>query len=97
MVASYTGRPVVVTENGIATSDDRQRIAYLADVLAGLQRCVTDGVDVRGYLCWTLLDNFEWMAGYAMTFGLIEVDRQTFARTPKPSLAWLGAVAAARC
>lgn len=96
MVASYTQLPVLVTENGIATSDDDQRIRYLSDVLNGLQRCVADGVDVRGYLCWTLLDNFEWMAGYGMTFGLVEVDRETFARRPKRSLAWLGSVAAAR-
>ena len=55
----------------------------------------TDGIDVRGYLHWTLLDNFEWMAGYAMTFGLIAVDRETFARTVKPSARWLGEVAKA--
>jgi len=48
---------------------------------------------VRGYVHWSLLDNFEWMLGFAPTFGLVAVDRQTFARTPKPSLAWLGGVA----
>ncbi|OLT37735.1 hypothetical protein BJF79_05870 [Actinomadura sp. CNU-125] len=85
--------PVLVTENGIATADDVQRIEYTAGALRGLRDCLKDGVDVLGYLHWSLLDNFEWHSGYAMTFGLIAVDRTTFARTPKPSLAWLGAVA----
>ena len=48
---------------------------------------------MRGYLHWSLLDNFEWFGGFTITFGLIAVDRATFARTPKPSLAWLGEVA----
>ena len=96
LAASHSGRPVLVTENGIATADDEQRIAYTAEALDGVARCLADGVDVQGYLHWTLLDNFEWMAGYSKTFGLIEVDRTTFERRPKPSLAWLGSVAAAR-
>ena len=67
--------PVIVTENGMATDDDDARIAYTTAALEGLAACVDDGIDVRGYLHWTLLDNFEWMSGYAMTFGLIAVDR----------------------
>ena len=55
--------------------------------------CSADGIDVRGYIHWTLLDNFEWNAGYSKTFGLIAVDRQDFARTVKPSARWLGQVA----
>jgi beta-glucosidase len=96
LAAEHTGRPVLVTENGVGTDDDELRISVTASALEGVRRCLDDGVDVRGYLHWTLLDNFEWMAGYAKTFGLIEVDRETFERTPKPSLAWLGSVAAAR-
>ena len=96
LAAEHTGRPVLVTENGIGTADDEQRIAYTSSALEGVRRCIDDGVDVRGYLHWTLLDNFEWMAGYAKTFGLIEVDRETFERRPKPSLSWLGRVASAR-
>ena len=94
-LADATARvPVVVTEHGAATDDDDVRIAYTSESLAGLARCLADGIDVRGYTHWTLLDNFEWMAGYSKTFGLIEVDRTTFARTPKQSLNWLGSVAA---
>jgi beta-glucosidase len=85
--------PILITENGLATSDDAERIAFTGEVLSGLRAAVADGVDVRGYLHWSLLDNFEWFGGYAITFGLIGVDRTTFTRTPKPSLGWLGEVA----
>jgi beta-glucosidase len=87
------GVPVLVTENGIATADDTQRIRYTDEALRGLRAAMDDGVDVRGYLHWSLLDNFEW-GHWEPTFGLVAVDRETFARTPKPSLAWLGQVAA---
>lgn len=87
--------PLLVTENGIGTTDDDQRIRYLREALAGLLRAAADGVDVRGYTCWSLLDNFEWSLGYAPRFGLVAVDRQTFARTPKPSARWLADVIAA--
>jgi beta-glucosidase len=93
--ASFTGIPVVVTENGIGTVDDAERIVYLAEALRGLARCLDDGVDVRGYFVWTLLDNFEWAEGYRPTFGLHGVDRTTFARTAKPSARWFGDVARA--
>jgi beta-glucosidase len=93
LAAQHARRPVLVTENGMATDDDAARQAYTERALAGLARCVADGVDVRGYLHWTLLDNFEWMSGFAMTFGLIGVNRDTFARTVKPSARWLGEVA----
>lgn len=86
------GVPLVVTENGIATADDGQRIRYTDEALQGLLGTIADGIDVRGYLHWSLLDNFEW-GHWEPTFGLVTVDRETFARTPKPSLAWLGSVA----
>jgi beta-glucosidase len=95
LAAEHAGVPVVVTENGMATDDDTARLAYTRSALEGLARCLADGIDVRGYLHWTLLDNFEWMSGYAMTFGLIAVDRDSFARTVKPSARWLGEVARA--
>lgn len=86
------GVPIVVTENGIATSDDTRRIAYTDGALRGLADAMADGIDVRGYLHWSLLDNYEW-GHWGPTFGLVEVDRQSFTRTPKPSLRWLGSVA----
>lgn len=86
------GVPIVVTENGIATADDTQRIRYVDEALQGLAEAIDEGIDVRGYLHWSLLDNFEW-GHWEPTFGLIAVDRETFVRTPKPSLTWLGEVA----
>ncbi|GAQ65489.1 glycoside hydrolase family 1 protein [Streptomyces scabiei] len=91
--AEFTGGlPILITENGIATSDDTRRIAYTGEALEHLGKAIADGVDVRGYLHWSLLDNYEW-GHWAPTFGLIEVDRETFERRPKPSLAWLGETA----
>jgi beta-glucosidase len=85
--------PVLVTENGIGTADDTDRIRFVRRALEGVLRCLDDGVDVRGYIHWSLLDNFEWAFGYGPTFGLVAVDRTTQARTPKPSAHWLGAIA----
>lgn len=86
------GTPVLITENGIATGDDTRRIAYTREALEHLGEAITDGVDVRRYLHWSLLDNYAW-GPWAPTFGLIAVDRETFERHPKPSLAWLGETA----
>ena len=86
--------PILVTENGIATSDDERRIAYTKDALTHLKDAIDDGADVRGYFHWSLLDNFEW-GRWEPTFGLVAVDRETFERRAKPSLARLGAIARA--
>ena len=94
LAAARAGVPVLVTENGIATDDDDLRRTHTESALRALAGCIADGIDVRGYLHWTLLDNFEWMAGYAKTFGLVAVDLATFERTVKPSARWLGQVAA---
>lgn len=85
--------PVLVTENGIGTDDDAQRVAYVRAALAGVGNCLDDGIEVLGYTYWSLLDNFEWIFGYGPQFGLVEVDRQTQRRVPKPSAEWLGAIA----
>ena len=78
-------KPVYITENGLASNDDEWRQRYLTDVLSNVRLAIDDGVDVRGYFHWTSLDNFEWARGYAMRFGLIEVDRKTLERRIKPS------------
>ncbi|MBV8235821.1 MAG: family 1 glycosylhydrolase, partial [Acidimicrobiia bacterium] len=87
------GVPLLVTENGIGTADDAERIEYVSTALEGVLACLADGIDVRGYTYWSAFDNFEWAFGYRPTFGLIAVDRSTQARTPKPSAAWLGQIA----
>ena len=91
--AAVSGRPVVVTENGIATADDAERIAFLSDALRSAHRCLDEGIDLRGYFVWSLLDNFEWHLGYGPKFGLVAVDPGTFERRPKPSAQWYGQVA----
>jgi beta-glucosidase len=93
-----TGLPLVVTENGAAFPDtdrnadgevdDQDRISYLSDHIAAVERAREQGADVRGYVLWTLLDNFEWAEGYTKTFGIVEVDRDSMARTPKASYRW---------
>ncbi len=93
--AAMTGVPVLLTESGIATDDDAERVIYLTEVLRGVRRALDDGVDIRGYFVWSLLDNFEWSHGFGPKFGLHGVDRETFARHAKPSASWFGAVARA--
>lgn len=93
--AATDGTPILVTENGIATDRDEERIEYIERALRGVLRAISDGIDVRGYLYWSLLDNFEWALGYRPTFGLVSVDRTTFQRTAKPSADWFGSVARA--
>ncbi|TDD25626.1 beta-glucosidase [Kribbella turkmenica] len=83
--------PVYITENGCAygdTVDDQRRIDYLDGYLRSLRQAMDDGVDVRGYFQWSLLDNFEWAAGYSQRFGLVHVDFATQVRTPKASYHW---------
>jgi len=91
--ADVTGLPVLVTESGIATEGDAERITYLDAALRGVHACLADGVDVRGYFVWSLLDNFEWNMGYGPKLGLHAVDRETFVRTAKPSAAWYARIA----
>jgi beta-glucosidase len=90
-----TGLPVIVTENGIATTDDTRRIEYVRRALEGVINCLRDGLDVRGYTYWSAFDNFEWSLGYRPTFGLIAVNRETQERTAKPSARYLGSMARA--
>jgi beta-glucosidase len=91
--AHVTGLPVIVTENGLSTDDDEQRIEFIERALRGVEACLRDGVDVRGYIYWSLFDNFEWVFGYRPTFGLVAVERATQARAVKPSARRLGEIA----
>ena len=91
--AAGAGLPLFVTENGIATADDTRRTEFIRLALAGVERALGDGIDVRGYFYWSALDNFEWMLGYRPTFGIIAVDRATQRRTVKDSARYLGGIA----
>ncbi len=93
--AEKIGRPIIVTESGIATDDDARRIAYVDAALDEVRACIDDGIDVGGYLYWSLLDNFEWTSGYGQRFGLVDVDLETFERSVKASGRHLGALARA--
>jgi beta-glucosidase len=79
------GKPMMITENGIATADDDQRKRYLEEHIAAVQQARLDGHDVRGYFVWSLLDNYEWHYGYDATFGLGKMNPRTYARELKPS------------
>jgi beta-glucosidase len=86
-------KPIYVTESGIGTNDDAQRVVFIDQALASLRGCLDEGIPVHSYMYWSLLDNFEWTSGYSKHFGLVAVDLQTFKRTPKPSAFHLGAIA----
>jgi beta-glucosidase len=82
----------MVTENGIATDDDTRRVAFIDGALEGVRTCLRDGIDVAGYLYWSLIDNYEWQSGYAMQFGLMDRGE---GHPAKPSLAHLGSLCCA--
>lgn len=93
---SYGDIPIYITENGACYNDepengrikDKKRIDYLKRHLAALKRSMDSGVNIKGYLTWSLLDNFEWAHGYSMRFGIVHVNFQTLARTKKDSYYW---------
>ncbi|NHZ81054.1 beta-glucosidase [Massilia sp. CCM 8695] len=94
--AEYMLPPIYITENGMANPDavsggkvaDPERIAYVQMHLDALKAAMEQGVDVRGYFLWSLLDNFEWNSGYAKRFGIVHVDYETQERTLKDSAIW---------
>jgi len=97
----YGGLPLYITENGACFNDtveadgsvhDADRVAYLRDHLAAASRALADGVNLRGYFVWSLLDNFEWAEGYSRRFGVVRVDFATQKRTPKASFAYLAGI-----
>ena len=97
--------PITITENGCSTTDepdadgvvhDAARIDFLDVHIRALHEAIAAGVDVRGYLVWSLLDNFEWAEGYEQRFGLVRTDYETLERTPKDSYHWFQSVLAAQ-
>ncbi|MET1132945.1 MAG: family 1 glycosylhydrolase, partial [Aeromicrobium sp.] len=98
----YPSIPIYITENGAAfddalsaqgTVEDHDRIDFIAGHLAEVADAVDSGIDVRGYFAWSLMDNFEWAEGYAKRFGIVHVDFDTLARTPKASARWFAELA----
>lgn len=90
----YKG-PIFITENGAADGPnvadplaDDERITYVAGFLEWIHKAIEDGADVRGYYLWSLMDNFEWAAGYSQKFGIVHLDTETMERTPKASARW---------
>jgi len=77
--------PIYITENGLADSEDKQRAWFIKETLMNVHRAISEGVDVRGYLHWSLMDNFEWDKGFWPCFGLVAIDYSTQQRTPRPS------------
>jgi len=94
--ADRSGLPVYVTENGIADATDSKRGPFIVRHLSELARAIADGVPVRGYFHWSLLDNFEWAEGYWPRFGLVEVDYATQERRPRDSARLYGRIARER-
>lgn len=92
----FPGKELLITEHGLATNDDAERIEYIDAGLRSVQRMLGDGLTVSGYVYWSLLDNYEWWHGYRPKFGLIAVDRTTQQRTVKASARWYGGVASTR-
>lgn len=90
---AVTGLPILVTEHGVGIEDDKVRAAFIPAALAELKKAMDEGVPVKGYVHWSLLDNFEWTFGYRPKFGLVSVDRTSFKRTSKPSAHVLSSIA----
>ena len=78
-------KPVYITENGLADTKDENREWFIKESLKNIHKSISEGVDVRGYFYWSLLDNFEWDKGFWPRFGLVEIDYKTLKRKPRPS------------
>jgi beta-glucosidase/6-phospho-beta-glucosidase/beta-galactosidase len=88
-VWAHYKKPIIITENGVADQDDQYRRWWIEETMVAMERALSEGVDLRGYFHWSLLDNFEWAQGWWPKFGLVEVDRKTMRRKIRPSAKWL--------
>ncbi|MGA7901368.1 MAG: family 1 glycosylhydrolase, partial [Terrimicrobiaceae bacterium] len=82
------GKPIIVSENGIGTQSEQKKIRYFREHVNQMRRAMSDGVDVRGYFPWTLVDNYEWAEGYAANFGLTSLNRETKELIIEPTGVW---------
>ncbi|MBI4092649.1 MAG: family 1 glycosylhydrolase [Candidatus Kerfeldbacteria bacterium] len=87
-IAAEYGKPIYITENGLADASDKLRISFIRDYLVQVHRALAEGIEIRGYFYWSLLDNFEWREGRSQKFGLVEVDFTTQRRRLRPSAKW---------
>jgi beta-glucosidase len=87
-VSKRYGKPIVISENGLGTQSEQKRIRYIREHIAQMRRAMNEGVDVRGYFPWTLVDNYEWKEGWHGTFGLFSYDRKTKERILEPTGRW---------
>ncbi|MDD5199333.1 MAG: family 1 glycosylhydrolase [Terrimicrobiaceae bacterium] len=87
-VSKRYGKPIVISENGIGTQSEQKKIRYFREHVNQMRRAMADGVDIRGYFSWTLIDNYEWAEGYAANFGLTHVDPRTKDRIIEPAGEW---------
>lgn len=81
-------KPIIITENGVADMHDEYRRWWIEESIVAMERAISEGVELHGYMHWSLLDNFEWKYGWWPKFGLVEVDRKTMKRTVRPSALW---------
>ena len=81
-------KPIIITENGTADQDDEYRQWWISETIVAMERAISEGVDLRGYFHWSLLDNFEWAYGWWPKFGLVSVDRTTMKRQVRKSAVW---------
>jgi beta-glucosidase len=90
-VWTHYKKPIIITENGVADQEDKYRRWWIEETIVAMERALSEGVQIRGYFHWSLLDNFEWAYGWWPKFGLVAVDRKTLKRTVRPSAKWFAA------
>lgn len=81
-------KPIIITENGVADEYDQYRRWWIEETIVAMERAISEGVQLKGYFHWSLLDNFEWAQGWWPKFGLVAVNRSTMKRTIRPSAKW---------